>query len=78
MALNIFYDKDADLGRLAGKTVAVDRLRQPGPRPRPEPARSGVDVIVGLRKDSPSWAKAETAGLRVVDAGARRRARPTS
>ncbi|MGI9591817.1 MAG: ketol-acid reductoisomerase, partial [Myxococcota bacterium] len=26
---------------------------------------SGVNVVVGLRKDSPSWAKAEAAGLRV-------------
>ena len=23
MALNIYYDKDADLGRLSGKTVAI-------------------------------------------------------
>ena len=28
---------------------------------------SGVDVVVGLRKDSASWAKAEAAGLKVME-----------
>ena len=36
------------------------------------------DVVVGLRKDSPSWAKAEGAGLKVLTPWPTRRARPTS
>jgi ketol-acid reductoisomerase len=66
MALRIFYDKDADLGRLAGKTVAVIGYGSQGHAHAQNLKSSGVDVIVGLRKDSPSCAKAEKAGLRVV------------
>jgi ketol-acid reductoisomerase len=66
MALRIFYDKDADLGRLAGKTVAVVGYGSQGHAHAQNLKSSGVDVIVGLRKDSPSCAKAERAGLRVV------------
>ena len=43
------------------------RVRLAGPRPRAEPRRTpGVDVRVGLREGSSSWAKAEEAGLRVL------------
>ena len=35
--------------------IAVHRLRQPGPRARAEPARSGLDVVVGARPGGPSW-----------------------
>ena len=35
----IYYDDDADLGRLRGQEGRHPRLRQPGARPRPEPAR---------------------------------------
>ena len=53
MALDIYYDKDADLGRLDGRDRGRDRLRQPGPCPCAEPEGiSGVDVVVGLRKES--------------------------
>ena len=41
MALSIYYDKDADLGRLRGQAGRGDRLRQPGPCARAEPARLG-------------------------------------
>ena len=66
MALNIYYDKDADLGRLEGKTVAVMGYGSQGHAHAQNLANSGVSVVVGLRKDSPSWAKAEAAGLRVL------------
>jgi len=69
MALRIFYDKDADLGRLAGKTVAVIGYGSQGHAHAQNLKSSGVEVIVGLRKDSPSCAKAEQAGLRVVTVG---------
>ena len=66
MALNIYYDKDADLGRFDGKTVAVIGYGSQGHAHAQNLQASGVGVVVGLRKDSPSWAKAEAAGLRVL------------
>lgn len=66
MALNIYYDKDADLGRLDGKTVAVIGYGSQGHAHAQNLQASGVNVVVGLRKDSPSCAKAEAAGLRVL------------
>src|SRR5262245_14500843 len=66
MALPIYYDKDADLSRLAGKTVAVMGYGSQGNAHSLNLQHSGVDVVVGLRKDSPSVRKAEGAGLRVL------------
>jgi len=70
MALKIYYDKDADLGRLDGKTVAILGYGSQGHAHAQNLKGSGVNVIVGLRKDSPTWAKAESAGLRVLDVAA--------
>lgn len=67
MALNIYYDKDADLGRLSGKTVAIIGYGSQGHAHAQNLHNSGVSVVVGLRKDSPSWAKAEGAGLKVAE-----------
>jgi len=66
MALNIYYDKDADLGRLDGKTVAIIGYGSQGHAHAQNLHASGVTVVVGLRKDSASWQKAEAAGLRVL------------
>ncbi len=68
MELNVYYDKDADLGRLEGKTVAVIGYGSQGHAHALNLHSSGVSVVVGLRKESPSWAKAEEAGLRVLTA----------
>ena len=59
---DIFYDKDADLSKLRGKTVAIL-----GHAHALNLKDSGVDVVVGLRPDSSSRAKAEEAGLEVLD-----------
>ena len=69
MALNTYYDKDADLGRLEGKTVAVIGYGSQGHAHSLNLRDSGIDVVVGLRKDSGSRPKAEAEGLRVVDPG---------
>ena len=66
MALNIYYDKDADLGRLDGKTVAIIGYGSQGHAHAQNLDNSGVSVVVGLRKDSDSWSKAEGAGLSVA------------
>ncbi len=65
MAVKIFYDKDADLGRLDGKTVAVVGYGSQGHAHALNLRDSGVNVVVGLRKDSASWQKAENEGLAV-------------
>ncbi len=60
---NIYYDKDADLGRLAGKTVAIVGFGSQGHAHAQNLRDSGVNVVVGLYPGSKSWAKVEAAGL---------------
>jgi ketol-acid reductoisomerase len=63
---DIFYDKDADLSKLEGKTVAILGYGSQGHAHALNLKDSGVDVVVGLRPDSSSRAKAEAAGLEVL------------
>jgi ketol-acid reductoisomerase len=63
---NVYYDKDADLSRLDGKTVAVIGYGSQGHAHALNLRDSGVDVVVGLYEGSSSWPKAEAAGLRVA------------
>ncbi len=65
--MNIFYDKDADLSIIQGKKVAIIGYGSQGHAHALNLKDSGVDVTVGLRKDSPSWKKAENAGLNVAE-----------
>jgi len=64
---DIFYDSDADLSKLEGKTVAILGYGSQGHAHALNLKDSGVDVVVGLRPDSASRAKAEAAGLEVLD-----------
>jgi ketol-acid reductoisomerase len=59
----IYYDQDADLGRLAGKKVAIIGFGSQGHAHARNLHDSGVDVVVGLYPGSKSWAKVEAAGL---------------
>jgi ketol-acid reductoisomerase len=61
----IFYDNQADLGRLAGRTVAVIGYGSQGHAHALNLKDSGVNVVVGLYSGSKSWPKAEAAGLAV-------------
>ena len=67
MAIKKYYDSDCNLGVLDGKTVAVIGFGSQGHAHAQNLHESGVDVVVGLRKDSASWAKAEAAGLKVME-----------
>jgi ketol-acid reductoisomerase len=67
---DIFYDKDADLSKLGGKTVAILGYGSQGHAHALNLKDSGVDVVVGLREGSASRAKAEEHGLEVLDVGA--------
>ncbi|MDA8442130.1 MAG: ketol-acid reductoisomerase [Peptococcaceae bacterium] len=62
----MFYDADANLDLLSGKTVAVMGFGSQGHAQAQNLADSGVNVIVGLREGSKSWASAEAAGLKVT------------
>ena len=64
---DIFYDKDADLGKLDGKTVAILGYGSQGHAHALNLKDSGVDVVVGLRADSSSRAKAEKDGFEVLE-----------
>ena len=62
----IFYDSDADLSVLEGKTVAILGYGSQGHAHALNLKDSGVDVVVGLREDSSSRAGAEAEGLEVL------------
>ncbi len=62
----MIYDKDADLGRLDGKTVAILGYGSQGHAHALNLKDSGVSVVVGLRPDSESVTKAESDGLEVL------------
>jgi ketol-acid reductoisomerase len=63
----MFYDDDADLSKLDGKTVAIIGYGSQGHAHALNLKDSSVDVVVGLREGSASRAKAESHGLRVLE-----------
>jgi ketol-acid reductoisomerase len=63
----MFYDDDADLQLLDGKTIAIIGYGSQGHAHALNLKDSGVSVVVGLRPDSSSVAKAREHGLRVED-----------
>src|SRR5712672_725814 len=63
----LFYDADADVGRLNGRRVAIIGYGSQGHAHALNLKDSGVDVVVGLRPDSSSRKDAEAEGLEVLD-----------
>jgi ketol-acid reductoisomerase len=62
----MYYDDDASLEPLEGKTVAILGYGSQGHAHALNLRDSGIDVVVGLRSDSPSRAEAEAEGLEVL------------
>jgi len=62
----IYYDRDADLSKLDGKTVAIIGYGSQGHAHALNLHDSGVDVVVGLHEGSRSRAKAQADGLKVM------------
>ena len=65
MENRIFYEKDCDIAKLDGKTVAIIGYGSQGHAHALNLKESGVKVIVGLYEGSKSWVKAEQQGLDV-------------
>jgi ketol-acid reductoisomerase len=63
----MFYDNDADLNLLDGKTVAILGYGSQGHAHALNLKDSGVDVVVGLRPDSKSVEQARSNALEVTD-----------
>ena len=65
--VNVYYDKDADLGVLAGKTIGIVGYGSQGHAHALNLNDNGQKVVVGLYPESRSRAVAQEAGLEVAD-----------
>ncbi len=65
----IYYDADADLEHLRGKTIAILGYGSQGHAHALNLRDSGCEVVVGLRPGSASRAEAQGEGLTVLDVG---------
>mgnify|MGYP000917352401 FL=1 len=61
----IYYDKDADLAHLQGEKIAIMGYGSQGHAHAQNLRDNNLDVVVGLRKGSKSWPRAEGDGLEV-------------
>jgi ketol-acid reductoisomerase len=67
MNAKTYYNGDANLDNLSGKTIAIIGYGSQGHAHALNLRDSGINVIVGLRKSSKSWQEAEEAGLSVFE-----------
>ena len=65
--MNVLHNKDCNPAALKNKRVAVIGFGSQGHAHALNLKDSGFDVVVGLRKGSESWAKAEANGLQVFE-----------
>ncbi|KAB0266984.1 MAG: ketol-acid reductoisomerase [Microvirga sp.] len=69
--MRVYYDRDADINLIKGKKVAIVGYGSQGHAHTLNLRDSGVkDIVVALRKGSPSAAKAEKEGLKVMEVAA--------
>ena len=62
----MFYDQDADMSYLEGKTIAVIGYGSQGHAQAQNLKDSGLKVVVGLRRDSKRWEVAKADGFEVL------------
>jgi ketol-acid reductoisomerase len=63
MAMNIYYDKDADLGLIKGKNITIIGYGSQGHAHAQNLRDSGINVIVGELENSANFEKAKKAGF---------------
>ncbi|EAJ5681039.1 ketol-acid reductoisomerase [Campylobacter lari] len=63
MAVSIYYDKDCDINLIKSKKVAIIGFGSQGHAHAMNLRDSGVEVIIGLKEDGQSWAKAQKANF---------------
>lgn len=66
----LYYDKDADISLLEGKTIAVIGYGSQGHAHALNAKDSGMEVVIGLHEGSNSRAKAEADGFEVLSVAA--------
>lgn len=62
----MYYEKDVDMNILKDKTIAVIGYGSQGMAQSRNMADSGLNVVVGLRKDGSSWERARNDGMNVL------------
>jgi len=67
--VKMYYENDANLGALKGKTIAVIGYGSQGRAQACNLKDSGLSVVIGLRKDSKSRKEAEADGQKVMEIG---------
>ncbi|MDI6654632.1 MAG: ketol-acid reductoisomerase [Candidatus Hydrothermarchaeota archaeon] len=65
--MKVYYDKDVKMDVLKGKTIAVIGYGIQGSAQAQCLQDSGLDVVVGLRKNSTSWKQAKKDGMKVAN-----------
>lgn len=65
--MKVYYDNDADLKLLKDKTIAIIGYGSQGYGHSNNLRDSKLNVIIGGRKEGKSWAKAESAGFKVLN-----------
>ena len=66
----VYYDKDADIKLLKGKTISIIGFGSQGSAQSQCLKDSGLKVVVAEVEDSPNWAAAKKAGFQPVSADA--------
>ena len=66
--VKVYYDKDANLDVLKGKTIAIIGYGSQGHAHALNHQDSGMKVVVGELKDSDNWKKAKKDGVNVMSA----------
>ena len=64
--MKMYYEDDVDASIVADKTIAVMGYGSQGRGQSRNMADSGLNVIIGLRKDGSSWQKAVDDGMNVM------------
>ena len=68
MAAKVYYDKDADLNLLKGKTVAMIGYGSQGGAQGSNLKDNGIKVIVAELEGSPNWERAKKEGFSPISA----------